>query len=274
MTGLPGAGSGSAVVVPVNVAKGVPAPVGFGDADIVSIEFSEAGAFHLVGIFQSKYPTKVGPLAEVRPSDLKLVCTTNPLIAQTGAPAGFLDTAKTFQLTVRTGSKSGSGFASSGGSMYADPNTLRVGAKGTPNGMFEYADIGRALSRLNVDTASKVVVAVPGHAAITWTYDSATNTWHTRIGGVLMTTTNIVIITTAYTTKHVSALRKDLTFADPLGTGKATVVAGDSTISASWSKKTFNSALNLLGPDQDTPQLTAGQTWIMMVPATAKVTAS
>ena len=73
---------------------------------------------------------------------------------------------------------------------------------------------------------------MPGHAAITWTYDSATNTWHTRIGGVLMTTTNIVIITTAYTTKHVSALRKDLTFADPLGTGKATVVAGDSTISA------------------------------------------
>ncbi len=274
MTGLPGAGTGSVIAVPINVGKGAPAPVGLADADIVSLEYSEAGGMHLVGMFQSKYPSKVGPLAEVRPSDMKIVCTTNPLIVQTGAPSGFLDTAKSLNLTVHTGSRSTAGFAQSGSSLYAEPNVLRAGAKGQPNAMFEYAQAGEALSRLNVDQVSKVVVTVPGHVSITWTLDGTTKVWHTQIGGVTMTTTNLVIITSPYMTKHVSALRRDLTYSDPLGSGAATVVAGDSKIAATWSKKSFNSALNLLGPDQDTPRLTAGPTWLMLTPPGSKVTAS
>jgi hypothetical protein len=274
LTGIPGAAAGGGVlVIPYAVGAGKPAPVGLGDADIVSLEFAEQGTLHIVGVFQSKYPSKVGPVGALRPSDLKLLNTVNPLIIQSGGTSGVLDTAKSFHLIVHSASKS-SGFSASGSNYFANAGVLKSAAKGVPTPMFSYADSGQALSRLDVNPATKLVVTAPGHAAMTWTYDGAAKVWHAKIDGITATATNLVVMTTPYTTKHVSSLGKDLSFANPLGDGKAVVVSGDATIAATWHKRSFDYALNLLGPDSDLAQFAPGSTWILMAPTGSKVTTS
>jgi hypothetical protein len=273
LTGLPGMAGGTAVAVPIEIGDGAPVPVGLADADMVSVEFGEQGSIHLVGIFQSKYPERVGPLAAARPSDLKLLNTLDPLIVQYGATSGVLDTAKSVHVAVRTAGGS-SGFSSAGSRYYANVATLHSAIKTTPTPFFEYADAGQALSRVDVGTVTKLVVSAPGHAPMTWTYDDAAHLWQSTVGGVRVATTNLVIMTMAYTTKHVSSLGRDLSFADPLGDGKAVVVSNDSMVAASWHKKSFDYALNLLGPDQDTPELAPGSTWILLAPTGSKVATS
>jgi Protein of unknown function (DUF3048) N-terminal domain len=273
LTGLPGTATGAAVVVPFDIAKGAPKPVGIADADIVSVEFSEQGTLRLVGIFQSKSPSKVGPVGAARPSDLKVVDTESAIIAQSGATIGTVETAKAFHVTIRSPGRSAPGFSSSGRSVYVNPTAVRGTDKTAPPAMFEYST-GRPLSRVAVSTVHRVVIAAPGHTPLTWTLDATTKLWHTTIAGIVMTTPNLVILTTPYTTKYVSSEGRNLSFAAPLGSGKATVVASDGAIAASWYKKGFDGFLNMLGPDQDTPQLTAGTTWIMLAPTGSKVTTS
>jgi hypothetical protein len=155
-------------------------------------------------------------------------------------------------------------------------DSLRASVKSLnePASVFQYADPGQPVSLSGVSAAHKLVVKVSGHSTITWTYDTAKKQWLATIAGVRVAATNIVVMTTPYMTKHVSALRRDLTFANPLGTGHSTILAGNGRISATWSKKNFTSALNFLGPDQNAPALLPGSTWILMVPSKASVTSS
>jgi DUF3048 family protein len=273
LTGLPGSADGAAVAVPIDLGADAR---GLADADIVSAEFDEHGLIHAVAIFQAHVTSKAGPLALIRPSDLKLVSQTNPLIAQTGSPAGFLDTAKSVHLTVRSPGRGSHGFTSSGGSDYVDIDSLRASVKGMnePAPMFQYADPGQPVSLKDVSTAHKLVVKVSGHTTMTWTYDASKKQWLTTISGIQVATTNVVVMTTPYITKHISALRQDLTYANPLGSGKSTVLAGDGRISATWYKKNFSSALNLIGPDQNPPSLLPGSTWILLVPSKSTVSSS
>lgn len=270
LTGLPGTAGGAVVVVPMNVTAGGSAPHGLAGADVVSVDFGEHGLFHLAAMFQSHSEAKVGPAAEIRPSDLRVILQSRALIAQSGSPSGFLDVAKSIGLTVRKPGESG--FSGD----YVDTSALRSGVKNPPKpaGIFQYGTPGQPVSVSSVSTARKVSVKVSGHSTITWTFDAAKKIWSARVGAVSVSTANIVIITSPYVTKHVSAMRRDVTFANPLGQGKASVFAGSQHIAATWYKKNILSALNFLGPDQDTPNLVPGSTWILLVPSKAKVTVS
>jgi hypothetical protein len=276
LTGVPGSAIGAVVAVPIDVAAGRPAPVGLGDADMVSVEFSEAGLIRLVGLFQSRSAARVGPAAMFRPSDLKFVGQTAPVIAQFGAPAGFLADAQISHIAVRSAFSGAPGFSFTGSTPYVNTAALRAAAKGAPAplSMFSYASTGGAVSRSGVTGVHRISIAVSGHPTIVWTFNTSSHLWQSTIGGAAVTTANLVVLTTPYLTKRVPVLKRNLTYANPVGTGKGILAASDSEIAVTWDKRDPLLAMNFLGPDQNTPQLTPGNTWIFLTPAGAAVTAS
>jgi hypothetical protein len=276
LTGLPGSGSGSAVAVPVDVVSGGPAPSGLDDADIVSVEFGEGSLLRLVSMFRSHPAPRVGPVGMIRPSDDKFINEVQPLVAQSGAPKGFLEQATAAHLAVRSAFAGAPGYSISGDLAYVNVDALRSVAKATaaPRSMFTYAPADRPISVSGVSAATRVVIAAPGHPTITWAYDSVQKIWKSTIGGAAVTTANLVILTTPYLTKHVSSLRKDLTYTNPVGQGKGIMISADNKIAVSWDKRNPLLAMNFLGPDQSTPELTPGRTWIFLTPTGATVTTS
>ena len=140
--------------------------------------------------------------------------------------------------------------------------------------MFQYAAGGQSVATSGVTTVATLAVRVPGHAAVTWTYQATSRLWTTTLFGTSVGATNVVVLTVPYTTKTVSALRRTVTFANPLGNGATRIVADDQSIAGTWSKRNFNSALNLLSADGHVPALAPGRTWVIMVPSGSAVNAS
>ncbi len=275
LTGLPGDTTRPAVVVPIRVAAGAGRAVGLGDADIVSMEFSEAGALRLTGVFASAASAKVGPLTMVRPSDAKIFSQTNPVFTETGSPAGFVTTVTSDHLSLVSAKRGRTGFTTSGNDYYV--NTARVAAstsKLLSTSMFQYAAGGQSVATSGVTTVTKLALRVSGHTTVTWTYQATSRLWTTTLFGTPVSATNVVVLTVPYTTKAVSALHRTVTFADPLGGGAARIVADDQSIAGTWSKRNFNSALNLLSADGHVPALAPGRTWIIMVPSGSTISAS
>lgn len=275
LTGLPGVTNRPAVVVPIRIAAGTRPAVGLGDADIVSMEFSEAGALRLTGVFASAASAKVGPLTMVRPSDAKMFSQTNPVFTETGSPAGFVTTVTSDHLSLVSAKRGRTGFTTSGNDYYVD--TARVAASNSKllsTSMFQYAAGGQSVATSGVTTVTRLAVRVPGHTAVTWTYKATSRLWTTTLFGTSVSATNVVVLTVPYTTKAVSALHRTVTFANPLGDGATRIVADDQSIAGTWSKRNFNSALNLLSADGHVPALAPGRTWIIMVPSGSSVSAS
>jgi hypothetical protein len=275
LTGLPGATTRPAVVVPIRIAAGAPRAVGLDQADIVSMEFAESGSVRVAGVFASESSDRVGPLTMVRPSDAKIFSQTDPVFTEAGSPAGFVATVTGDHLALVSAKQGRAGFTASGKTYYVD--TARVAA-GTSTqlttAMFQYAAGGQSVATSGVTTVTRLSVRVPGHTAVTWTYGATDRLWSASLFGTSMTATNLVVLTVPYITKSVSALHATVTFANPLGQGASRIVAGNQSVGGTWSKRNFNSALNLLGTDGRVPTLAPGRTWIVMVPAGSVVAAS
>ena len=184
LTGLPGVTTRPAVVVPIRIAAGTGPAVGLGDADIVSMEFSEAGALRLTGVFASAASAKVGPLTMVRPSDAKIFSQTNPVFTETGSPAGFVTTVTSDHLSLVSAKRGRTGFTTHGNDYYVD--TARVATSNSKllsTSMFQYAAGGQSVATSGVTTVTKLAVRVPGHTAVTWTYNATSRLWTTTLFG-------------------------------------------------------------------------------------------
>ena len=78
-----------ALAVPIQVGK-TTTPAGLASADIIYQEYAESDGLHLSAVFQSKDAAKIGPVAEVRPADIRTLTVLRPLVAYDGGPTGFL----------------------------------------------------------------------------------------------------------------------------------------------------------------------------------------
>jgi hypothetical protein len=274
LTGLAGGGGGPAVVVPIMLASGHDHPIGVDSADLVSLEFAESGGFHLAATFQSNPGKEAGPIDIVRPSDAKMFGQLKPVFTESGSPSGFVDTIKGGHLALVSARSGAAGIGSSGGHLYVYPNKLAVRGLTEPPPMFTYGAPGAAVAGTGVKTVKQVVIRAAGHPTVTWDYDSAAHMWHTTILGTAFSATNLVVVQVPYITKSVHALGRDVQFADPLGTGKASIYAGSQGVGGIWQKKAFLSGLNVLANGDTLPVLSPGRTWIIEAPTSASVTAS
>ncbi|GHJ46411.1 hypothetical protein Cs7R123_37530 [Catellatospora sp. TT07R-123] len=269
----------TSVLVPIEVGTGAAAPVGLDLADLVGLDFAEGSLLRAVGVYQSQAATKVGPVAAVRPGDLKLFNQLRPFVAHDHTVAqGWLDTLKSTNLASGTPASRKAAFTTASGRTYANAASLQApapSAAALPAPLFQYAQRGESLSATGLEPAASVTVQVAGHAALTWRFDQTTRRWQTTVGGVPVAAANLVLLTVPYKQKAVNALHRTVSLPDPAGTGAVRVFGAGQSVTGTWSKVGgLDSALNLLGPAESLVRLATGPTWVLLLPAAAKVTVS
>ncbi|MEV4411567.1 DUF3048 domain-containing protein [Catellatospora sp. NPDC049609] len=269
--------SKTAILVPIEIGTGAAAPVGLDRADIVELEFAEGKLLRAAAVYQSQPADKVGPVAAVRPADIKLLNQLRPYVAHNATPKGFLDLLTSTKLAAVTPQRKLPGFTTAGGRSYVSTAALQAAPPASqlqPAPLFQYAAPGEPLAATGVTPATTITVQAAGHAALTWKFDETSKRWQATVGGVPVAAANLVMLTMPYTRKVVKALKREVALADPIGEGKAQIFSVGQGVEAHWYKTGFYSALNILGPAQYLVRLAPGPTWVLLVPPTAKVTVS
>lgn len=87
--GTPAAATRQAVAVPMRVSPAT-TPAGLDAADLVYAEFAESDTLHLTAVFHSRDASKIGPVTEIRPVDIRSVSVLRPFVGYDGGPTGFL----------------------------------------------------------------------------------------------------------------------------------------------------------------------------------------
>ncbi|MBO4205144.1 DUF3048 domain-containing protein, partial [Micromonospora echinofusca] len=260
-----------AVAAPIRVTS-TTTPAGLDAADLVYQEFAEAGSLHLTAIFQSRDVTRIGPVTEIRPVDIRSVGVLQPVVGYTGGPTGFLSQFEDSGLTGVTPTSRKAAFSAG----YTSTAALLAAAPSgstAPTALFQHAETGTPLASQDVTTAGTLTVAAPGHPTQTWRYDPASGTWQGRVGRVTVSAASVVVLTMPYRTLTVrKPSPRSLPGAQVFGDGAALVVSGPSTAKAKWRKpgqKAVCHVTDLAGvPIRPRP----GTAWVVYAPATAKVT--
>jgi hypothetical protein len=267
--------SKTAVIVPIEVGTGAAAPVGLDKADVVELEFAEGKLLRVAAVYQSTPADRVGPVAAVRPAEIKLLNQLQPYMVHNGTPTGWADLLKMSKLAAVTPAKK-TGFTTTAGRVYVNTGTLQASAPAQQKllaALFQFGQAGEPVA-IGATPATTISIASPGKAAVTWKFDTTARRWQTTLGGVPVATANLVLLTTPFNKKDVKALDREVTMADPIGKGAAQVFGAGQGVKATWNKDGFFAALNLLGPEQSVVRLSPGPTWILLLPSTAKVTVS
>jgi hypothetical protein len=261
----------AAVAVPIRVAPGA-TPAGLAGADIIYQEYGEAGSLHLAAVFHSREAPRIGPVTEIRPTDVRTLTVLRPFVAYAGGPTGFVS-----QLT-----RAGLAGVTPGGKQAAFTGAFTSTAalfKLTPRDalppppVFDYATVGTPLATRNVAPAAELSVAVPGRPPQVWRYDAASAAWQGRAGKATVPAASVIVLTMPYRTLSVrKPTSRSLPAAKVFGEGAAVAVSGPSSAKARWRKpgqKLVCHVTDLAGfPIRPRP----GTAWVVYAPSNAKVT--
>ncbi|MEU2610814.1 DUF3048 domain-containing protein [Micromonospora sp. NPDC007271] len=276
LTGLPvsapAVAERPAIAVPLRVSPST-TPSGLDAADLVYAEFAESDTLHLTAVFQSRDAAKVGPVTEIRPVDIRSVAVLRPFVGYAGGPTGF-------RAQFEDSGLAGVTPADDGGKVFKSDRTStaalwKAAPKGAqpPTAFLDYASPGTALAGRDIAPAKELAVRVPGGPPMIWRYDPQKSVWVTRVGTAAITATSVMVLTMEYRTLNVrKPSPRSLPSAKVFGEGPAVAVSGPSSAKGKWRKPGQEMVCNVIGPDGDLLHPLPGNTWLIYVPATAKVT--
>ena len=247
---------------------------GVDQADVVYEEIVNGGITRLLGVFNSEVPQKIGPVRSVRPTDTQIVWPIGGIFAYSGGAAYAVQSIST--APVKQVDESSAGTA-----MYRDPtryaphNLYGVGAGlfafgGTPtppHPLFSYRRAGLSLSS---SVVVRFTVPFPSIYPVTWTWDSATNSWdRTLFGapdvtgtGVRESPKNVIVMWVNY----VNGIGTMASYADLQGSGPAAVFTDGREVHGVWSRgASMADPLVYRTASGTTIALTPGQTWVELL---------
>jgi hypothetical protein len=270
LTGVPAASKEAAARPALAVAVRLGGRVtGVESADFV---YHEAGSERLVALFQTKLPKRVGPVAEARPFDAKMLPVTGAMVATTDGPEKFVrqlvkakGVASVTPANYRTGFRGG----------YAIPATLLrkpPKAAHTPPKLASYANPGQRLAARG-GPARRLTVELPGDDEV-WVYDAAAKLWR-REGRPEFAAANVVVQLARFKRAEIKQANLSVPTVRPYGKGNATVVSagpqgGQQTV-GTWRKSGTYQAV-AYGTGRAKPMLfTPGPTWVIIAPIGTKI---
>lgn len=237
---------------------------GLDSADFV---YQEAGSGRLVALFQSKPPPKVGPVAETRPFDAKMLPVTGALLATSGGPDKFVT-----QLRKAKGLTNLSGYKAGYRGGYAiTRNLYRKRPKGAkpPPKLVQYAAPGQSQGT----PVSRLTIELPGRDEV-WTYDAAQRAWR-RSGNPKFTAANVIVQLARFKTTKLERAGTSVPSVRPYGKGTASVAsvgAKGGQLSAGTWRKPGTRELTFFSAGRSKPiLLTPGRTWVVIAPIGSNV---
>jgi hypothetical protein len=269
-------------------AAGAGSAAGLSAADFV---YQEVGSGRVVALFQTKHPPRVGPLAQARPFDAKMLPAAGAVVATAGGPSKFVrQLAKAKGLISRTPASFAAGFRSG----YAIPRALTRGKAARarkPVRLLQYAAPGQPLAP-GATPASKLTVELPG-ADETWAYDTGAKLWRRSSGPGSSSSSgagggsgprsrspgfaaaNVVVQLAPFKTSRIRQSGQSVRSVRPYGKGTVTAVAagasGGQSAAGTWRKSATNE-LTLYGSGRAKPLLfTPGPTWVIIAPVGTRI---
>lgn len=249
---------------------------GLSDADFV---YEEVGSGRVVALFQTKQPSRVGPLAQARPFDAKILPVTGAIVATSGGPDKYVrQLTKADGLTSRTPASFSAGFRNG----YAIPRALTRGKAARldpPAQLLQYAPPGGKLAP-SAASASKLTVELPG-ADASWAYDATAKVWRRSSGSAAgsdsggFAAANVVVQLASFKTSKLRQTGQSVRSVRPYGKGTVTAVAAGANAGQSaagtWRKPGTNEE-TVYGAGRAKPLLfTPGPTWVIIAPVGSKV---
>jgi hypothetical protein len=288
LTGLPASDAGQAqapaVVIKIDNVDQARPQTGIGAADVVYEEEVEGGLTRLAAIFQSSYPSTVGPVRSGRLTDEGIGDDLNhPVYVMSGTNAIFLPQLRAQPWTDVDSNNHGNQFYRGPG---AAPHNLYTNASSDaklssthtgPAALFQYRQSGTPLSAAGATSASHIGMAFSG-ASITWDYSSQSGAWVRGQNGTAdvdssrtqLSATNVVVLFINY---YVSGtVAGEGVGAQPIpagtmtGSGQVWVLSGNSVVKGTWNRTGLTTPATYSDTSGQAIQLSPGKTWVELVP--------
>lgn len=263
-----------AVAVDVGTAAGRPTAA-LAQADLVYQEFGAGGVSRLLAIYQTNPTGLVGPVAQTRPMDGKLLPVLAGTLVSNGGTEKFEKALAAAKVPQMEPARQPRAFTRVGSAELTDVRAARAylpkGAPG-PSTMWTFADTDQPLATKGDGTASKMTVTMPGRTPVVWTLDKQSLLWESSIGGTVVAVRSVVVMVTDYrTTLDHFPKGNTVAVSKIFGSGAATVVSGGQAASGTYVHPGATNLANLIDASGYAMLLTPGKVWVMFVPTGSAV---
>jgi hypothetical protein len=289
LTGLPAADANQlqapAVVVKIDNVDQARPQTGIGSADVVYEEMVEGGLTRLAAIFQSSYPTTVGPVRSGRITDEGIGDDLNhPVFVMSGTNANFLVQLRAQPWTDVDGGNHGDQFwRGPGAAPHNEYTNVASVAKldsvhQPPSPLFQYRATGTPLTGAGAASASHLGIGFSG-ASIAWDFNPQTGLWMRGQNGTAdvdsahnqLAATNVVVLFVSYYTSGIVAGEgvgpQPIPAGTMTGTGVAWFLSGNQIVKGSWTRPSLTSVATYADTAGGPITLAPGKTWVELVPA-------
>ncbi len=263
------------MAVAVDAGNGLPAVAGVEAADVVWVSFPTPRRQRALALFQSGDAPRVGPVADTRPLDGKLLRAISAVLEHSGGTSGFVKQVDRADLPQWSSLVQPSSFTvDPSGQIYGSTVAARqaTGATAARPGLLPFAE---PAATPPAGTTATATVGVPGQDAVQLTYDAASATWRGSVGGLPLVATNVVVQQVTYDTlvlpKTGGATEGN---PNPDGQGATTVLSGPTASNGTWNRPGGLTNTKYVGPDGGAVRFLPGRTWVLLVPTGTPVQAS
>lgn len=288
LTGLPAKNAGvthtPAVVVKIDNIDQARPQTGILQADVVYDTMVEAGLSRLAAVYQSNYPTLVGPVRSGRLTDEGVSDDLNhPLLVFAGTNADFMPLLQAQPLTLVTMDNYPNLFQRIGSNaphnLFTDLVNLvkTVNVHTWPSPLFQYLPPGESFGGAGVAPASAVSFSFPA-ASVAWNFDARGHVWrrtqdgtpHVVQSGAQITAANVVFQFVPYITSGM-ATGEGLPPA-PIpegiltGTGNVWVFTDGKVVKGTWTRPNLTTPATYKDSSGATIKLAPGNTWVELAP--------
>lgn len=284
LTGLPASGLGRpAVIIKIDNVNLARPHVGLNEADIVYEELVESGITRFAAVYHSNDVATVGPVRSGRSTDIGIVSSFNmPIFAFSGANSIYEKLIDASPI-VNRGAEVFTGYWRQSGrpaphNLFTSTATMWNSSAGgaAPLPHFAYRAEGAELHPSAVP-ASQVQLRFLAGASYSinyeWSDDAGgwrrwqSGTPHTDVAGAQVAPENLVVQYIEYIDSGLTdKWGEDLYEGVSVGTGSALIFTQGHMIEATWTRPSLLEAATYTDADGNHIELTAGRTWVALVP--------
>jgi hypothetical protein len=274
-----------AVVVKVDNIDAARPQTGVNQADLVYEELVEGGLTRLAGVFQSQYPTVVGPVRSGRLTDAAIADDLNhPVFAYSGTNAAFLPVLRSQPVTDVDGGNRPDLFWRS--NLAAAPDNLYTNVVSLASASTAHAPPGPLLTFLSGGATFGGPGAAPvgrisinlAATSVTWDWSASLQAWVRgqngsadidRVG-VQLSADNVIIQFVPYITSGMATGEGVPSVPIPtgqlVGRGTAWFLSAGRMVGGTWNRPALTSPTRYAAASGAPLRFTPGRTWVELVP--------
>ncbi len=274
-----------AVVVKIDNIDAARPQTGVNQADVVYEEMVEGGLTRLAAIYQSYYPTLVGPVRSGRLTDAGIADDLNhPVLAYSGTNAIFLPILQSQPLTGINAENHPALFPQNG-NLPAPHNTFTdvealAGLSPThapPPPLFPYLPKGAVFGGTGATPVRHVGISFPS-ADVTWDYNAKSGRWLRGQNGTAdvdsahqqVDAANVVVLFVTYITSGIASGEGVAPVPIPegilTGSGQAWFLSQGKLVKGTWRRPSMTSVAQYRSLSGAPVRLNPGRTWVELVP--------